>query len=61
MWKGKVTQELKDLALKYTERFGSYVDGYDDIDPNAWTYEKFMALIKTALEEDLEIPDLLDF
>ncbi len=59
MWKGKVTQELRDLAKKYSTHFGgAFVDGYDDINPNAWTYEEFVAIIKEAIKKNVEIPQL---
>ena len=52
MWEGKVTQELKDLAQEYSNHFGgAHVDGYDDINPNAWTYEEFIEIIKEAIEK----------
>ena len=49
-----------NLAKQYADRFnGAFVDGYDDLAYNMLTYEEFIALIKTALEEGVEIPQLL--
>ena len=61
MWKGPVTDELRELAQEYRKRFGTvFVDGYDDFNFNAMTYEEFVSLIKEALEKNVEIPELFD-
>ena len=61
MWKGIVTDELRELAKEYHRRFnGAFVDGYDDFNFNAMTYEEFISLIKEALKKNVEIPELFD-
>lgn len=52
MWKGKVTEELKELYIKYAELFdGMYPDEYDDIAYYAMDYDEFVGYIKECIEK----------
>lgn len=60
MWQGKITDELRELAHKYSEIFdGAYVDGYDELCYDAMTYEQFVGFIKESLRTGKELPDVV--
>ena len=61
MWKGKITEELAALATEYEHQFhGQTFDMYVDYDLNIFSYEVLVAIIKEAMEQNNEIPSLLD-
>ncbi len=60
MWHGLVTEELKILYEKYMDRFeGELADGYDELNYDAMTYERFVGYMKECLERGLEMPDVV--
>ena len=60
MWKGLVTEELKSLYAQYMDRFeGELADGYDELNYDAMTYERFVGYMKECLEKGLEMPDVV--
>ncbi len=60
MWTGKITEELKALALQYAaEHGGMSPDEYDELCYGAMTYEEFLGYIKTALERHCCIVDVV--
>ena len=62
MWSGAVTEELKKLARQYEEMFqGAWVDGYDELNYDAMTYEELVGFIRSALERGVELPDVVPF
>lgn len=59
MWEGKVTEELKELYVKYAELFdGTYPDECDDICYDV-DYDEFVECIKKCIEKKKEILTLL--
>lgn len=60
VYKGIVTQELKEAYLKYLDRFNVGPDEYDEIYFDDMPHDKLLYLIEKALETDMEIPDYMD-
>lgn len=60
MWNGEVTEELKTLAYQYEEMFdGVWVDGYDELNYDAMTYDEFVEFIKECLATGKEMPEVV--
>ena len=60
MWKGKVTEELKELYIKYAELFdGMYPDEYDDIAYYAMDYDEFVGYIKECIKQKKEMDEIV--
>lgn len=61
MWKGKVTDELKELAQKYASKNSGYFpDEYEELCYDAMTYDEFVGYIKEALRRHCCIVDVVD-
>ena len=62
MWKGKITEELRQLAHQYMdENHGVGPDSYDELNYDAMTYEELVGFIRSALERGVELPDVVPF
>lgn len=60
MWKGPWTEEVHRLYDAYEEKFeGAWPDGYDELNYDAMTYERFVGYMKECLEKGLEMPDVV--
>lgn len=60
MWTGVVTDELRSLAKQYREKFnGAWVDGYDELNYDAMSYEDFVGYIKECLATGKEMPEVV--
>jgi hypothetical protein len=60
MWKGKVTEELKELYIKYAELFGGmYPDEFDDIAYYAMDYDEFVGYIKECIKQKKEMDEIV--
>lgn len=60
MWKGKITEELKEVAAEYAKKHnGMYPHEYDDICYDEMPYEYFLAKIKEANKKNCSIVDLM--
>ena len=60
MYRGNVTNELREAFIKYADRFGPNPDEYDEIYFDDMPHDRLLGLIYRALETDTEIPDLVD-
>ncbi len=61
-WKGKVTEELKELYIKYAELFdGMSPGGYAELDGcyDNISYEEFVGYIKECIKQKEEMPDVM--
>ena len=60
-WKGKVTEELKELYKQYAELFrGKYPDEYAELDGcYDISYEEFIGYIKESLKQKNSLPDVM--
>ena len=62
MWNGEMTQELMRLFDQYTDAHdGIEPDGYDELNYDAMTYEELVGFIRSALEQGVELPDVVPF
>ena len=60
MWSGAVTKELQELFAQYMKVNDGYQpDEYDELNYDAMTYEEFVGFIKSALEQGVELPDVV--
>lgn len=61
MWKGKKTEELRKLFLRYAqENDGVEPDFYEELCYDAMTYEEFVGYIKEALRRHCDIVEVID-
>lgn len=61
MWKGPMTEELKQLFLQYAEQHRSAEpDEYEGIDYDDISYDEFVGYIRKCLETGLEIPYVIE-
>ena len=60
MWKGKITEELKEVAAEYAKKHnGMYPDEYVEICYDEMPYEYYLAKIKKANKKNCSIVDLM--
>lgn len=60
MWEGKTTEELERLIDQYAKaHYGVEPDGYDELNYDAMTCEEFAGFIKAALEQGVELPEVV--
>ncbi len=59
-WNGKITEELRELALKYEKEHRMGPDCYDDLCYDDMTYDEFVGYIKKALKRHCSIEDVVD-
>lgn len=56
----KKTNELMELYEKYYERWGCYPEAYEGMAYSQDEYDDFVADIKKALKNNVELPDVAD-
>lgn len=63
MWtdKNKMTEELSNLYDLYFDKFNCEPDWYDDIECSGMSYDKFVKYIKISLENNIELPEAMDY
>ena len=60
MWNGTITNELITLYKDYERKFdGAWPDGYDELNYEEMSYERFVNYIKKCLERGVEMPDVI--
>lgn len=60
MWKGKWDDRMKELFLKYDDKFGCEPDTYEDILYEAMSYDEFCKYIEESLNQGKEIDDVVE-
>lgn len=60
MWEGKWNEYMKDLFIKYNDKFGCSPDTYEEIIYEAMDYEEFCGYIEECLKKNKEIPDVVE-
>ena len=61
MWEKEITEELRELASQYYERFETGPDYYDELNYSAMTYNRFVRYIKESLRTGKELPYVVPF
>lgn len=61
VWRGKVTEELRELFHKYmAENSGTPPNGYIEISYESMTYDEFVGFIKEALRRHCDFVGAVD-
>lgn len=60
MWRGKITEKLKKLHEEYFKKFDCEPDEYAEIVYCAMTYDEYIGYIKQCIEENKEMPDIVE-
>ncbi|UMZ01810.1 hypothetical protein H8S51_008955 [Roseburia rectibacter] len=55
-----MTKELENLYDQYYKMFGVEPDGYQEIDYGQGEYSDYVNDIKTAIENNTELPDIYE-
>lgn len=60
LWKGKKTEELKELYTQYKKLFCPFYPGsYEEIAYNSMTYDEYVGYIKECIKQKKEMPDIV--
>lgn len=55
-----MTKELENLYDQYYKMFGVEPDGYQEVDYGQEEYSDYVKDIKTAIENNTELPDIYE-
>lgn len=61
MWEKEVTEELIGLYDEYLNAFGTYPEGYIELNYDAMTYDRFVGYIRESLRTGKELPYVVPF
>lgn len=56
-WKGKWTNELKELFEKHNSMFDMYPDEYEEVELNDYSYDEVVQMLKQCLKNEVDIDD----